>query len=146
MKQVLIVANQTAGARHLLEEVSRRSRRGEHRFTLLVPAAPQGAPTWTEEQALALATERMERALVEMRHMDVEVHGTIGSSQPMDAIADIVRTGTFDEIIISTLPKGQSRWLEIDLPNSVAQTFGVPVTHVVGSPEGVLEPGPHSNS
>jgi hypothetical protein len=42
--------------------------------------------------------------------------------------------GRFDEILVSTLPTGASRWLQIDLPHQVERMTGVQVTHVVGSP------------
>ncbi len=37
----------------------------------------------------------------------------------------------FDEIIISTLPSGISRWLGMDLPHRVERQFKLPVTTVI---------------
>ena len=48
------------------------------------------------------------------------------------AIQDAVNLGEFDEIIISTLPLGISRWLKLDLV-SKARGLGLPVTHVAAS-------------
>jgi hypothetical protein len=45
------------------------------------------------------------------------------------AIQDAVNLGNYDEIIISTLPLGMSRWLKLDLV-SKAKGLGLPVTHV----------------
>ena len=45
------------------------------------------------------------------------------------AIHDAVNLGDHDEIIISTLPLGISRWLKLDLI-SKARALGHPVTHV----------------
>ena len=45
------------------------------------------------------------------------------------AIHDAVNLGHYDEIIISTLPLGVSRWLKLDLV-SKARALGLPVTHV----------------
>jgi hypothetical protein len=55
------------------------------------------------------------------------------------AIHDAVNLGSYDEIIISTLPLGISRWLKLDLI-SKARGLGLPVTHVTAKdrePSGV---------
>jgi len=54
----------------------------------------------------------------------------VGSHQPLDAIAAGLDQGPFDEIILSTLPPGVSRWLKLDLPHRVERSFGLPVAHV----------------
>ena len=43
-----------------------------------------------------------------------------------------MRSGAFDEVIISTLPLGVSRWLGLDVPHRVERRFKVPVTTVTG--------------
>lgn len=45
------------------------------------------------------------------------------------AIHDAINLGHYDEMIISTLPLGVSRWLKLDLI-SKARALGLPVTHV----------------
>lgn len=40
----------------------------------------------------------------------------------------------FDEVILSTLPPGVSRWLKQDLPHRLERHFDIPVTHVIGDP------------
>ena len=40
----------------------------------------------------------------------------------------------FDEIIVSTLPTGSSRWLGLDLPHRLEKLTSVPVRHVVSQP------------
>jgi GABA permease len=47
----------------------------------------------------------------------------------------VLREITFDEIIVSTLPAGPSRWLKRDLPHRVEREYGLPVTHVVAASE-----------
>jgi hypothetical protein len=37
---------------------------------------------------------------------------------------------SYDEIIVSTLPKHVSRWLKLDLPSKVRGLTDKPVTHV----------------
>ena len=121
MRHILIVANRTAATPMLLAEVSRRAAQGDCRFTLLVPR-----PFWdadTEESAitLELAIPVLEEAA------GGRVEGLIGGEDPFAAVAAAVEAGTFDEIIVSTLPARVSHWLHIDLPARVRR-LGLPVT------------------
>jgi hypothetical protein len=50
------------------------------------------------------------------------------------AIDDALRRHAVDEIIISTLPPGLSRWLRQDLVHRVTRRFDLPVRHVVTTP------------
>jgi hypothetical protein len=132
---VLVVAHQTAATASLLQAVSERARRGPARFHLVVPQQahgmhkvvdPQDAGRTEAERVLAEALPRLRDAA------GGEVTGEIGDAEPLMAIHDAVNLGTFDEIIISTLPLGVSRWLKLDLV-SKAHGLGLPVTHVVAS-------------
>jgi len=58
-----------------------------------------------------------------------KVTGSVGDPEPLMAVHDAVNLGHYDEIIISTLPLGVSRWLKLDLI-SKARALGLPVTHV----------------
>jgi hypothetical protein len=56
-----------------------------------------------------------------------EVTGDIGDLEPQIAIQDALNRGHYDEIIVSTLPVGLSRWVKHDLV-SKAQASGLPCT------------------
>lgn len=140
MAHYLVVANQTLAGRHLIAEVQRRvAEDPEARFHVVVPATPPHEQVvWTEGAAHAVAQERLDQALFEFRELGAAVTGEVGDPRPLDAIRDALRRETFDEIILSTLPAGPSRWLRQDLPHRVERTFGLPVTHLVAQPEDVL--------
>jgi hypothetical protein len=55
----------------------------------------------------------------------------VPASVPPGSISSFRAAGHYDEIIVSTLPLGVSRWLKHDLV-SKAQAFGLPVHHVLG--------------
>ena len=111
-RRVLVVANRTSGTPALLDEVRRRARTGPHRFTLLVPDALDAKRAdWTLDSALPLLS----------RAAGTQVEGLSGGPDPLVAIREAVERGSFDEIIISTLPKRTSRWLRRDLPRRVQQ-------------------------
>ena len=57
------------------------------------------------------------------------------SEAPVDAVRSVVKGRQFDEIIVSTLPTGASRWLGIDLPRRLERLTSVSVRHVVAQPQ-----------
>jgi hypothetical protein len=132
--RILVVANQTACGDELLEAVRARMAVGPCRFTLLVPATPPAEhATWTEGDAKAIARGRMAEAVERFLGAGVAVEGLIGDSNPVRAIDDVLLGHPHDEIILSTLPPGISRWLNRDLPRRVQQHFALPVTTVISA-------------
>jgi hypothetical protein len=47
------------------------------------------------------------------------------------AIEDALRDFPADEIVISTLPPGESRWLEHDVVERTRREVDLPMTHVI---------------
>jgi hypothetical protein len=136
VRRYLVVANQTLGGEHLAEKVRACLAAGSARFHILVPATqPQDHAVWTEGEARALAQQALDRALKRFRELGADADGEVGDERPLEAIADAVRDQEYDEIILSTLPPGMSRWLGQDLPHRAERSFEIPVTHLVGQPE-----------
>jgi hypothetical protein len=123
---VLVVANQTADSDELVRALSDRAARGPTEFTLLLPAQPGVARTDSDR--------RLEDALGRLRAGGLEARGVVGDCNPVVAVKETWDPGKYDEILVSTLPTGASKWLQIDLPHQVERMTGVQVTHVVGSP------------
>ncbi|HEU4840731.1 MAG TPA: hypothetical protein VFT09_04785 [Ilumatobacteraceae bacterium] len=134
-RRILVVANQTACGDELLDVVTAKMADGPCSFTLLVPATPPAEhATWTEGEGRTLARRRMEEALTRFRAAGAEsADGVVGDANPVRAIDDVMLDATFDEIILSTLPSGVSRWLRLDLPRRVEQRFALPVTTVIST-------------
>jgi hypothetical protein len=136
MKRYLVVANQTLGGEHVMETVRRSIAEGPCRFHIVVPATPPGEQlTWTEGEAASIAEERLARGLARFRELGAEADGEVGDKDPILAIRDALEEAEFDEIVLSTLPSGISKWLKLDLPSRVAAHFHLPVTHVAGGSE-----------
>jgi hypothetical protein len=121
-RNTLIVANLTASTPILLQEVKRRADAAPTNFTLLVPNAKK-ANDW----ALGTAVELMERAAGK------PVKGILGETDPFESVKQALADGNYDDVIISTLPKRTSEWLQKDLPTRV-EALNVPVT-VITPPE-----------
>lgn len=115
-----MVAHRTAATPLLLNEVRRRAQEGV-KFDLLVPDLQEGEDP---EATLALALPLLNEAAGAPLEAFTE-HG----SDPWEALRQTVESGRYQEVIISTLPLGVSRWLERDLP-SRARKLGLPVTVV----------------
>ncbi len=129
---VLVVAHQTAATPALLDAVRERARRGSATFHLVVPRRPHGIDKVANPHAASSdeAQDVLREALPELSNAaGVEVTGGVGDSEPLMAIQDAISLGHYDEVIVSTLPLGVSRWLKLDLI-SKTRGLGLPVTHV----------------
>ena len=128
---VLVVANVTAASDDLLAALRERSEKGPAEFTLLMPATAGGS---------ASARRELERALERMRDAGLEVRGSVGDPDPVVAVHEAWDPRRFDEVVVSTLPTGASRWLQIDLPHRIERMTDVPVRHVVSKPPAKQRP------
>src|ERR1700761_6725606 len=129
---VLVVAHQTAATPGLLDAVRARATRGPATFHLIVPQQAHGMHKVVDPQDAGAdeAQRVLDAALPKLSDAaGQEVTGSVGDAEPLMAIQDAVNLGDYDEIIISTLPLGISRWLKLDLI-SKAKGLGLPVTHV----------------
>jgi hypothetical protein len=133
MRRYLIVGNQTLAGGHLGAKVRELHERRPSSFYIVVPATPPHGHSWSEGEALEIARRRLETAIALLRGVGVEADGEVGDERPTYAIQDVLAHRAFDEIIVSTLPLGVSRWLKHDLPHRIAVEFGLPVTHLVGT-------------
>ena len=138
-RRILIVANQTAPGAHLKQIVAQRMAEGPCTFVLLVPATPpKGTWTFTDAEVLEAARGQMDEALAGLKDLGAEIEGRVEEGAPLDAVAAYFDSGRyedeqpFDEIILSTLPPGISRWLKQDLPHRLERHHEIPVTHVIG--------------
>ena len=130
---VLVVAHQTAATPGLLDAVRERAQRGPrhvpprraaHWRTGCTRSSTRRTPATTRPSACSMqALPKLSEAAGHA------VTGSIGDAEPLMAIHDAINLGSYDEIIISTLPLGVSRWLKLDLV-SKTRALGLPVTHV----------------
>jgi hypothetical protein len=121
---VLVVANVTATSDELLTALKEREKQGACRFTLVMPRSGTGS------------AERLDQALEALRSAGLgKVDGRVGDPDPVVAAMDVWDPMEYDEVVVSTLPTGVSRWLGLDLPRRLQKLTGVTVHHVVAQVE-----------
>ena len=120
-KQVLVVASKTANSDRLMKEIEARAAAGGCRFTLLIPDASDREKA---DRTLEVVLPLMRQAA------RAPVKGLVDGPHPFESVQRAVQEGSFDEIIVSTLPRRVSKWLQRDLITRV-EGLGLPVTAVI---------------
>ena len=147
----LVVANHTLGGPELLDAIRDRMARGPAEFWVLAPAnppahllndfnalscafpvdpdlLPSAADIGTIYQGIAEAKSNLNAELDRLREIGATADGAVGDPDPMEAIEKTLTQQQFDEIILSTLPPGISRWLAWDLPHRIQRRTDLPLT------------------
>lgn len=144
MRHILVVANQTLAAQPLLTALQERLENEPADVFVVVPMTrpkddlsfreglvPSGQQRPdTGRDGYEVARRRLAQGLGMIRDLGCEVRGEVGDEDPMDAVDQVMASHQFDEVIVSTLPTGVSRWLRADLPSRVHRKHHVPVTTV----------------
>jgi len=134
MRSYLIVGNQTLDSPELALAIQERIARGPASFHVVVPATPvEGRFTWDEVETRRVAEERLAAALSRIGRLGADVTGEVGVRDPVEATEDALRGHPVDEVILSTLPIGLSRWLGQDVPTRLKGSMAVPVAVVTST-------------
>jgi hypothetical protein len=118
-QKLLVVANQTVDSDELYDALKARAARGPLAVTLLVP----------QDQQSGLG-HRVNAALERLHAAGIEAEAMLGDVDPACAVIEVWDPRRWDEVIVSTLPTGTSRWLQIDLPHRISRAVDAPVAHV----------------
>jgi hypothetical protein len=125
---VLVVANVTADSPELIDALRARLHDGPDHFTLVMPCMGPGL------QGRDVARPRLDAALAAWRDAGIDADGVVGDEDPVEAVLEHWDPRRHDEIIVSTLPGLQSRWMRTDLPSRLMRATDAPrVTHVSSS-------------
>ncbi|MFL5876946.1 MAG: hypothetical protein ACJ76T_13850 [Solirubrobacteraceae bacterium] len=124
---VLAVANVTADSDELLEALRERTKQGRVRVQLVVPIGGTGPDR-------AAGEEQLERGMDRIAEAGIEVQGQVVRGDPVEAVHEVWDPATYDEIVVSTLPTGVSKWLRIDVPHRLERLTGARVQHVETAP------------
>ena len=132
-RRILVIAEDTVGEEALTEEIHRRSEGVAEHVLVVEPALTTRMHRWAsdEDGARAQAQARVDESLARLHAVGVNAEGVVGDDDPLQAVADALRTFGADEIVISTNPEGRSHWLERGVVEAARERFSPPVTHIV---------------
>ena len=131
-ERILVIANRTCPCAELLDVI--RERAGEGTRVALVAPALNGRLAHAvsdTDGAVRDARDRLDVAVASLREGGVEVQGSVGDSDPLQAIDDSLKQFAADEVIIASWPRGRSHWLEKGVVEKARERYDVPVRHVV---------------
>ncbi len=125
-RRLLVVANRTESAPHLLEEVKRRARADCQIALMVPPERHPEAPDWSPEDALRLVKRAAGDREVTLVDCGDDAAATIGA---------LVESGECDEVLLCTPAEHHQHWHRHTLPKRI-QAVGVPVTVIPPDPTG----------
>jgi hypothetical protein len=123
----LVAANVTVSSDELTGRLKELAAESPHRFIVVVPQ------DHVMGHAVAEARERLGRLLESLRSEGIVAAGMIGDPDPYVAVMNAVQFFHISEIVISTLPRDQSRWMASKLVERVRESTGKRVEHVEAS-------------
>jgi hypothetical protein len=148
MSHILVIANETAASKQLLDAVRGGASAGVDLVTVLAPVnAPSGGYVVYEDTRRAAAGRRLNRTLDSLHEAGISAHGLVVDTSPVDAVKDALAQlePPPDRIVVSTHPEEKSGWLRKKVVDKIREAAGdMPVEHVVvdleseGGPKNVL--------
>lgn len=132
-RRILVIANETVAGEELRETIERAASGFDAHVLVVTPALNTKLRHWVsdEDAARAAAQARLADSLSQLAASGIDARGEVGDPDPVQSIADALRTFGADEVIISTHPEGRSNWLERGVVDTARERFAVPITHVV---------------
>lgn len=135
--RVLVIANRTMLLEPLRSEMLARGAAGASLHLVAPILASRSHYIASDiDSELRDARTRIDDALAWARTQGIELTGRVGDpNAALSAIEDELRISGADEVIVSTLPPGQSNWLETGIVERLREELEIPVTHLVAENE-----------
>jgi hypothetical protein len=121
LTHTLVVSNLTLGEPDLEKRLMDRAEDRPHRFTIVAPA--------TEGVSNATVARNLAGLMAALYRKGIDATGQPMSPDPLSAVKAAVEHYRVDDILISTLPGEESRWLQDDLIGKVREYTDKPVSH-----------------
>jgi hypothetical protein len=132
MKNILVVANETAAGRPLIEAVRRHADGGDVEVHVICPQnQPKHGYVIYDSMVREAAENRLKMTVAMLGEAGIEAHGDVVDPDPYSAVMDALGERDYDEIIVSTHPETRSGWLRQGLVDRIRRAARRPVEHVV---------------
>jgi hypothetical protein len=145
VSHTLVIANETAASRSLLETL-RREAGHQDLVTVIAPVnSPTSGYVVYEDTRRAAAGRRLDQTLKALQEAGIPAHGFVVESSPVEAVRDALAQlePPPDRIVVSTHPQEKSGWLRRGVVEKVRGVAGeLPVEHVVAD---MAAEGPEAN-
>jgi hypothetical protein len=132
MNRVLVVANETLGARSIVTALKQRAEAGDIEVTVVAPQTqPKSGYVVYADAVRDAAQARVDATVNALADMGIKARGEVMDPDPYTATMDAIGEFGADEIIISTHPEVRSGWMRRDLIERLRDATGLPVEHLV---------------
>jgi hypothetical protein len=121
LTHTLVVATQTLSDPDLARRLVDRAGSRPHRFTIIAPQ--------TEDVSAAAVTRDLASLMAALYREDIDATGQPMSPDPFSSVENAIEHYRVDDVLISTLPGEESRWLAEDLVGRVREITDKPVSH-----------------
>jgi hypothetical protein len=120
----LVLANVTAASDELVNRLKELDEEGSRRFIVVVPQDHK------QGNAVSAARARLSTLIDSLSDAGIVAAGMIGDPDPYTAAMNAVQFFMISEVLISTLPEGESQWMADKLVERVRSATNVPVEHI----------------
>jgi hypothetical protein len=135
VSHVLVIANETAASRTLLDVLRDRAAQDDVQVTVIAPVSePRRGYVVYDDTRRASAGRRRDRTLGLLRESSIRAQGFVVETSPVQAAKDalVQLEPAPDEIIVSTHAPQASGWLRRDVVRDIERAAGGrPVRHVI---------------
>ena len=139
-RHVLVIANETAASRNLIDKLEASAREDDALITVIAPVTqPSEGYVVYEDTRRASAGRRLDQTLKILREAQIRANGMVVESDPVAAVRDAIAQlePPVTEIVVSTHPEERSGWLRRNVVERIRKCAGdLPVEHVVAARAG----------